>query len=48
MAYSIPQITIMSVEETRIVAYNGSDASIGQLYKGKQERPFYGVWLDDF
>lgn len=45
----MPQINIVSGEKTRFLAYNGSDASIRQLYTSEQQdQPKYGIWFDSF
>ncbi len=48
-ASTVPQIIALSGKETKFLAYDGSDASIWQLYKsGQQKEATYGVWLDGF
>ena len=45
-----PRISaFVSGGETLFLAYNGSDASISQLYQaGQQEQPTHGIWFDGF
>lgn len=48
-ATSLPQVMVVPGEEPLFLAYNGSDASIGQLFKKEaKEPPSYGIWLDGF
>jgi len=47
---AMPRINGTSGEEERLLAYNGSYASIGQLYAPVQQKQpkKYGIWLDGF
>jgi outer membrane autotransporter protein len=48
-ANTMPNIIVLSGQETNFLVYNGSDSSIAQLYASvQQEQPTYGIWLDGF
>jgi outer membrane autotransporter protein len=50
-ASTVPKIMLVSGEETTLLAYSGSDQSIGQLVRQgqqTQEKAKYGLWLDVF
>lgn len=46
---AVSRVNLVSGEGRALLAYNGSAASIGQLYtSGQQKHPKYSLWLDGF